>query len=374
MTALDMVGYHLAVKLSPFSPVAGKIFNDGAYLRAIFGSLSYLPVLLALFLGGMSVNGSAIDIYTALNLVPFTSIIAIGALDAMAGMVGVLTVVALSIAHFGFADAGTGRYLLTMAMLGFAPIVLATTFRKIRRPRMSSIMDIWERVADLGIIGFISALTTISLVKSVGGLAQVTLKLTDHAVAIAGTVALLAMIRVVLEEIAAGVFTQRMEKVNPTSIVEGSALQEWFSLFLKYAVLCYMIAPLVGIGWHLWVGSALIFLPGLLSLLKIKFPTSKIIFQMLPGGIAALLSATLLSGWSGALIAMLFSALPNFKELAYVLTPMPVIAMAILGMFGEPGDKWYRKVKFSRSLYLVGGIAVFIVTILVTGFIGQMNL
>ena len=307
-------------------------------------------------------------------MVPFTSIIAIGALDAMAGMVGVLTVVALSIAHFGFADAGTGRYLLTMAMLGFAPSVLATTFRKIRRPRMSSIMDIWERVADLGIIGFISALTTISLVKSVGGLAQVTLKLTDHAVAIAGTVALLAMIRVVLEEIAAGVFTQRMEKVNPTSIVEGSALQEWFSLFFKYAVLCYMIAPLVGIGWHLWVGSALIFLPGLLSLLKIKFPTSKIIFQMLPGGIAALLSATLLSGWSGALIAMLFSALPNFKELAYVLTPMPVIAMAILGMFGEPGDKWYRKVKFSRSLYLVGGIAVFIVTILVTGFIGQMNL
>jgi hypothetical protein len=234
-------------------------------------------------------------------------------------------------------------------------------------------MDVWERVADLAVIGFISALTTISLVKSVAGLAQVTLKLTDHAVAIAALVALLAMVRVALEEIAAGVFTARMEKVNPTSIVEGSVMQEWFSLFLKYGVLCYMIAPLVGMGWHLWVGSAIIFLPGLISLLRLKLPTSKLIFQLLPGGIASLLAATVLSGWSAALIGVLFKALPNFKELAYVLTPLPVIAMALAGLFAEPGDKWYQKLKFSKPLYLIGGIGIFVLTILATGFLSQIN-
>jgi hypothetical protein len=165
-----------------------------------------------------------------------------------------------------------------------------------------------------------------------------------------------------------------MEKINPTSIVEGSATQEWFSLFLKYGVLCYMIAPLVGIGWHLWLGSAVIFLPGLLSLMRIKFPTSKLIYQLMPGGIASLLAATVLSGWSGTLISSLFQALPNFKELAYVLTPLPVIAMALLGMFAEPGEKWYQKLKFSRTVYLVGGIAVFVMTVLATGFLSQMNL
>ena len=372
-TFMDMLGYNLAFKLSPFSPVAGKIVNDGAYLRAIFGSLSAVPALLAMFLGAMAVESNAIDIYNALNLGIFTVVIALGALDALAGFAGVAVIVALSIAHYGFADAGTGRYLLTMAMLGFAPIILSTTFRKIRRPRMSSVMDVWERVADLAVIGFISALTTISLVKSVGGLAQVTLKLTDQAVSIAALVALLAMIRVALEEIAAGVFTARMEKVNPTSIVEGSVTQEWVSLFFKYAVLCYMIAPLVGIGWHLWVGSAIIFLPGLISLLRLKLPTSKLIFQLLPGGIASLLAATVLSGWSAALIGMLFKALPNFKELAYVLTPLPVIAMALAGLFAEPVDKWYQKLKFSKPLYLIGGIGIFILTILATGFLSQIN-
>jgi hypothetical protein len=373
MTFADMLGFNLAVKLSPFSPVAGKIVNDGAYLRAITGSLSIVPVLLAMFFGAMAVDGSALDIYNALNIGIFTFIIALGALDALAGVAGVAVVVALSLANFGWQDAGVGRYLLTLAMLGFAPIILSTTFRKIRRPRMSSVMDVWERVADLAILGFISALTTITLVKTVGSLAQVTLALTDYAVAIASMVALLAMIRVALEEVAAGLFTARMEKINPTSIVEGSVTQEWFSLFFKYAVLCYMISPLVGIGWHLWVGSAIIFLPGLISLLRLKLPTSKIIYQLLPGGIASLLAATVLSGWSGALIGQLFQALPNFKELAYVLTPLPVIAMALAGLFAEPGDKWYQKLKFSRSLYLVGGLGVFVLTILATGFLSQIN-
>jgi hypothetical protein len=374
MTFLDMFGYNLAVKLSPFSPVAGKIVNDGAYLRAILGSLAYIPSFIAIFLGAMAVTPGTTDIYAALNVGIFIAVIAIGALDSMAGFLGAMTVVGLSLFHYGWHDDGTGRYLLTLAMLGFAPMILSTTFRKIRRPRMSTVMDVWERVADLAVIAFISALTTISLVKTVGALAQVTLEIGNHAVAIAASIAFLAMIRVVLEEIAAGVFTARMEKINPTSIVEGSVGQEWFSLFLKYGVLCYMIAPLVGLGWHLWLGSAIIFLPGLLSLLRIKFPTSKLIYQLMPGGIASLLAATVLSGWSGALISSLFQALPNFKELAYVLTPLPVIAMALLGMFAEPGQKWYQKLKFSRTVYLVGGIAVFIMTVLATGFLSQMNL
>jgi hypothetical protein len=373
MTFADMLGFNLAVKLSPFSPVAAKIVNDGAYLRAVAGSLSIVPVLLAMFFGAMAVDGSALDMYNALNIGIFTIVIALGALDALAGVAGVAVIVAMSLINFGWQDAGVGRYLLTLAMLGFAPIILSTTFRKIRRPRMSTVMHVWERVADLAILGFISALTTITLVKTVGSLAQVTLTLTDYAVAIASMVALLAMIRVALEEVAAGLFTARMEKINPTSIVEGSVTQEWVSLFFKYAVLCYMIAPLVGLGWHLWVGSAVIFLPGLISLLRLKLPTSKLIHQLLPGGIASLLAATVLSGWSAGLIGMLFQALPNFKELAYVLTPLPVIAMALAGLFAEPGEKWYQKLKFSRTLYLVGGVAVFVMTILATGFLSQIN-
>ncbi len=368
MTAADHIYFKLANVLSKFSPVAGKVANDGSYLTAITGVFSVLPTLAAGILGVMAVSSSEPSIYTSASVVLITVIIALGTIDALAGFVGMLAVIVTSISFYGFADGGVGRYLLTLAMLGFGPIILSTAFRKIRRNKIENLSGIWERITDLAIIFFISYLTTTSLVGAVSALAGASVSISEHSQSIGLMVAAIATIRVLLEELAAAGFTARLEHINPTEVDGPSKLQTWFSLLVKYSVLCYMLAPIVGSGWQLWVGAFVIFFPSLVGQFDLQLPTSKFVWQIIPSGLVALTIASLIAGWSGTLVEMLFGNLENFKDLSFVLSPIPVIAVSLLAMFAEPSQRFYEKLGGSKIIYVIGGIAIYFWTLDVSGF------
>ena len=368
MTAADHIYFKLSALLAKFSPVAGKVVNDGSYLTAMTGVFSVLPTLAAGILGVMAVSSSEPSIYTSASVVLITVIIALGTIDALAGFVGMLAVILTSISYYGFADGGVGRYLLTLAMLGFGPIILSTAFRKIRRNKVENLSGIWERVTDLAIIFFISYLATTSLVGAVSALSSAQVGISDHAQAIGLMVAGIATIRVLLEEVAAAGFTARLEHINPSAVDGPSKVQTWFSLLVKYSVLCYMLAPIVGSGWQLWVGAFVIFFPSFVGQFELKLPTSKLVWQIIPSGLVALTVASLVAGWSGTLVEMLFGSLENFKDLSFVLSPIPVIAISLLAMFAEPSQRFYEKLGGSKIIYVVGGIAIYLWTLDVSGF------
>ena len=368
MTAADHIYFKLANVLAKFSPVAGKVVNDGSYLTAMTGVFSVLPTLAAGILGVLAVSSNEPSIYTSASVVLITVIIALGTIDALAGFVGMLAVIVTSLSFYGFADGGVGRYLLTLAMLGFGPIILSTAFRKIRRNKIENLSGIWERITDLAIIFFISYLTTTSLVGAVSALAGASVSISEHSQSIGLMVAAIATIRVLLEELAAAGFTARLEHINPTEVDGPSKLQTWFSLLVKYAVLCYMLAPIVGSGWQLWVGAFVIFFPSLVGQFDLQLPTSKFVWQIIPSGLVALTIASLIAGWSGTLVEMLFGDLENFKDLSFVLSPIPVIALSLLAMFAEPSQRFYEKLGGSKIIYVIGGIAIYFWTLDVSGF------
>jgi hypothetical protein len=368
MTAADHIYFKLSHLLAKFSPVAGKVANDGSYLTAMTGVFSVLPTLAAGILGVMAVSSSEPSIYTSASVVLITVIIALGTIDALAGFVGMLAVIVTSISYYGFADGGVGRYLLTLAMLGFGPIILSTAFRKIRRNKVENLSGIWERITDLAIIFFISYLATTSLVGAVSALSSAQVGISEHSQAIGLMVAGIATIRVLLEEVAAAGFTARLEHINPSEVDGPSKLQTWFSLFVKYAVLCYMLAPIVGSGWQLWVGAFVIFFPSFVGQFNLKLPTSKLVWQIIPSGLIALTIASLVAGWSGTLVEMLFGSFENFKDLSFVLSPIPVIAISLLAMFAAPSKRFYEKLGASKIIYVIGGIAIYVWTLDVSGF------
>ena len=368
MTAADHIYFKLSALLAKFSPVAGKVVNDGSYLTAMTGVFSVLPTLAAGILGVLAVSSSEPSIYTSASVVLITVIIALGTIDALAGFVGMLAVIVTSLSYYGFTDGGVGRYLLTLAMLGFGPIILSTAFRKIRRNKIENLSGIWERITDLAIIFFISYLTTTSLVGAVSALAGASVSISEHSQPIGLMVAAIATIRVLLEELAAAGFTARLEHINPTEVEGPSKLQTWFSLLVKYSVLCYMLAPIVGSGWQLWVGAFVIFFPSLVGQFDLQLPTSKFVWQIIPSGLVALTIASLIAGWSGTLVEMLFGNLENFKDLSFVLSPIPVIAVSLLAMFAEPSQRFYEKLGGSKIIYVIGGIAIYFWTLDVSGF------
>ena len=113
------------------------------------------------------------------------------------------------------------------------------------------------------------------------------------------------------------------------------------------------------------------FIPGILGMTFTELPKSKLLSQIIPGGLAALLFATLLSGWSGDIVGALFGESPMYGQLSFLLVPLPVIITAVVGMFADGSEKWY----IQRNLtwvYLLGGVGVFSSTVLATNFFGQI--
>jgi hypothetical protein len=113
------------------------------------------------------------------------------------------------------------------------------------------------------------------------------------------------------------------------------------------------------------------FVPGIIGMTFSDLPKSKILSQIIPGGLAALLLATLLSGWSSDLVGMFFGDSPMYGQLSFLLVPLPVIITAIVGMFADGSEKWYVARKLTW-VSIVGGIGVFASTVVATDFFGQI--
>jgi hypothetical protein len=350
------------------SPVLSRILNDGSYVRALVGSLSLLGYFAALVLGAAAVDPSAQSLATSGRVGLLVLIMAIGTLDALAGLVAMSAFAIMSLITHPVAGIGDFRYLLAMFILGFAPSIMATTFRKIRRPAIENLSDGYERLVDLALIGFISVLTVMSLVGSVSAFAGVTVPLSKDVKPIALAIAGVAIARVVLEELAARLAPERLNRINPTEVPGTFDWQPWASLVLKFSVLIIMIGGMVGMGWHLWVGAVLIFLPGIIGMVFPNLPSFKWIHEFIPGGVGALAFATLISSWSGMAVNALLGKSELYGQLSFILIPLPVILISIVGMFGQSEDKLWQRLN-KRWVYIAGGISVFLFTVQVTDFI-----
>ena len=371
MTVLDSWSIAATHWTTRFSPVLSRILNDGSYLRSMIGSLTAFFYVAAVVLGAFAVNPGAEQMALSGNVGFLTAIVVLGAFDAFAGILGMSAFTIATLMNYPLADLGDLRYLLAVFISGFAPIILSTTFRKIRRPHMETRMDVWERVVDVFMLAFIASLTTLSLIGGIAAYAGASVPLADNANTIVVLVTAVALIRIALEELAARSFADRLDRINPTEVAAPPMVQQWVSLVFKYAVLVIMIGDMVGWGWWLWLGSLVMFVPGIIGMTFSELPKSKLLSQIIPGGLAALLLATLLSTWSSDLVGSFFGDSPMYGQLSFLLVPLPVIITAIVGMFSDGSEKWYVARKLTW-VYMVGGIGVFVSTILATDFFGQI--
>jgi hypothetical protein len=371
MTWLDARAIKATHWTSQFSPVLSRTINDGSYLRAMIGSLMGIVYVVAVALGAFAVSPGEEQMALSGNVALLTAIVVIGAFDAFAGILGMTAFTVATLIHYPMTDLGDLRYLLAVFISGFAPIILSTTFRKIRRPHMQTRMDVWERVVDVFMLAFVASLTTLSLIGGIAAYAGASVPLAENANTIVILVTAVALIRIALEELAARSFAQRLDKINPTEVVGPPMVQQWVSLVFKYAVLVIMIGDMVGWGWWLWLGSLVMFVPGIIGMTFSDLPKSKLLSQIIPGGLAALLLATLLSGWSSDLVGMFFGDSPMYGQLSFLLVPLPVIITAIVGMFADGSEKWYIARKLTW-VSIVGGIGVFASTVVATDFFGQI--
>jgi hypothetical protein len=375
MTFLDLRSHLWSEKLARISPLFAKLVNDGAYLRAMLGTLALILPAINGALATVSLLVNANDSVTQIVTPPWQLLlimIMIACLDAFAGFVAglVFTIgsLVLAVHQPGLADY---RLLMGVMVAMIGPSLMATAFRSIRKPPAEDGPSWWERISDFAIAPFIAGWTATSIISSLPALAGVTLNVANHVADFGLFIAVAVLFRVGFEEIAARFYPERLDKINPDEMPEPPRVQKAVVMLVKYSIWILLATALLGNSWQIWVGSALFILPSILSWFQDHFPNSTFLWKLLPSGIPGLAFSLVIASVTTALVGSLLGASPQFAQWSFAILPLPMLGLTVLGAFGRhgknPDDE--KPTKRNTWIYRIGGVVMLLVTLHLTGVI-----
>jgi hypothetical protein len=369
--ALDKPSVTITHRTAPKSPFSAKLIAESAYLRAALGSAFIgLPIasVLTALIGLQQING----LFLPPEAMALSVILIIGILDGFAGLLGMLTFGIGLILNPGLSSPNDLRMLLGLSLLGFAPGMLASAFRNLRRPEAVTSHQLYERVVDLIVAPFLAGWATLGIVSALPALAGAQLPIQDSANQLAWCAAITMFVRVLLEELAVKYFPKRSRELNPAELVSPSMKQKVISLFLRMGLFFFVSMAFVGHCWQLYAGTIIFIIPSFVSLYREKFPNYPKLYQILPSGLPGLGFALLIASAALVVLQSLFGETPEFAKIAFVLIPIPGLVLSLLGIIGRApheGDvRWYMRPK-NLWIYRLGGVLVLLGTLRLTNII-----
>lgn len=350
-----IVGAH---KSSFYSPTLSRIFYDGNYLRAMFGSFAAILHPLGLLLGFIALRGVGAQALPPQWLI-FTAIVCLGVFDAFAGFLaaGVFFAGTLMTGNLGSRD----ELLTVVGTIGifFAPALIASAFRPLRR-EVATFAERWERLTDYLLATVLTGWTVSKMVGSLESLAGIQLPTTAYAFSIGVWSAIAVLFRLVGEDIATYMYPRRLADLHP-ELGEPRRARSVLLLAFNTVVFIFLAEPFIGNSIQLWLGVLLLLLPKVLSLtLAHKLPKSKIIYRFLPKGalklVVMILIGTLFAAWLQTLI-------PNpqaYVKWGFVLLGIPSLILQLLTFLGDRSLSTSWKVEGEgRYVYRFGGVIIF---------------
>jgi hypothetical protein len=368
-TSIDKLSYYAVLEAARISPLLSRIFNDGAYLRAIFGSLTILAPALAIALvcnapiedGGLLANQA----WAILMLLSLVSLV-----DAFAGLVSLwvyFSVSWLTVSHPNIWQ--DLRVALGTALVVLGPVMVMTAFRTIRRQAARKFSDWWERFVDLAVGPFVAGWSASIFASTLPAIAGQTMALANHVILIAFSVAVISALRVLVEEFAARNYPRRMDKLVPDEIPDSSKLQKCISLIVRFTLITFMISGVLGNNWQLWVGSALLLVPSIMSWYQDRIPNSPTLWRFIPTGIPGLAFSLSVISWLTAALSNLVINSEQLTKWAFAILPMPILLFSLLALMGRHGEEIHevKPTKRNKLVYRLGGAVMLAITMRLAG-------
>ena len=359
--SVDLGWKRFAESISSFSPLAARTFGDGSYLRAMVGSLSTLLYPVALGLGIYALIDSDRQALPPATWVVI-AIALLGTIDAAAGLLASATFV------IGVAVSGnifSREEVLTVAGLSiifFAPALLASAIRPIRR-LISGADDRWERITDYALVGLLSFWSLEKIVGALNGLSGLKLPISADARQIALIVAIAITLRVIMEDLATYAYPVRLEKVSP-DYKDPSTFQQVISLEFKTFLFVTLAIPFVGFNIQLALGTFFFLLPSILGLtVGDKYPKLPVIGRILPKGALKIVAMVFIGSIFANWVEGLFETPEDFIPWSFALLAIPGLFLKFAGDFSQKPTNDWRKTDFGRTVYRVGGIAIYILIV-----------
>ena len=360
---LDSLGIDLARMLNHVSYILARVTLDARYLRAIFGSKTWLLSLITLYCAWQGVNEINREALP-LNYSWLLIIMVIAIFDSFAGFYASLGYF-LSILFAGnlntFTDVIT--VLGTMIVM-YAPALIAGTIRPMQRT-VDSGAALWDRLTDYAVGILLSAMAVQGLVTGLSGLSGVKLEVADQAqnFAIAAAIALVA--RMMLEEIAWYQYPESLCK-ETISITNGSGFRAFAKSFIRFFLFVAFTLPFVGPTGGFVIGVSIYTLGQIIPRINPKLPRSRIIGQILPSGIATIVALSLIGGFVSFWLASKITEPGRLIEVTFWVMALPGFLFALLNKFkGEPYVR-FKSEKNLTAASVILGLALYGLLIAIT--------
>lgn len=367
--ALEAITVYLVTFTHSRSPLASRIIADAAPMRAVLGGFSLLLPALGIALGVIAANDAG-----GQSLPPATwivaAIVAVGCLDALAGVFAT-GIYALSVLiGGGVTGLGDIRYILGILLMGCAPGILATYIRNYRRPPPSTIAAWLERIADFVVAPLVAGWAMIKIVLMLSPMHELELPIMSDARLIGLVVVIAMIVRVTIDEVANRWFSERLARYSKTSNEEATKLHKTIALLIKGSLFAFVSVALVGNVWQLYAAAAMLTVPHLLGMFFGGIKNQPKLWQVIPSGLPKLMVELALGALVVIGIGQIFEPGVEMARWGFMLAVVPVFLIDVLKLFGRkahPGDtRWYLRPKFKAPFYRVLALMVFAVTLELT--------
>ena len=359
LDSIFIAGAHRTSRISPF---VSRIFYDGNYLRAMFGSIAAVVHPLGIILGVLalkSVNAQALPPPWYL----FSAIMVLGVFDAFSGFL-VATTFSLGVLVAG--NIGSRDELLTVVgtiAIFFAPALIASAFRPLRR-EIKNTADKWERLSDYLLAAVLTGWSVSKMVGSLTGLAGIQLPITFYAFSIGIVAAVAVLLRITGEDCATYLFPVRLASLHPT-LSHPNKVQLSISILLKTIVFAFLAEPFIGNSIQLLLGILLFALPKMIAVTSShKFPKSSAIHRAMPKGALKIVIMVFVGTIFGRWVQSFYQDPTEFLKWGFVILGMPGLVLQLFGFFADRSApmNWKNTGK-GRLLYQYGGALIFLLIV-----------
>ncbi|MFN5115824.1 MAG: hypothetical protein ACK5FW_07210 [Acidimicrobiaceae bacterium] len=345
------------------SPMLARIADDGSYARSLFGiGWVLLPIAGAIAGIASAFNTDFTVMIPSLALV--TIALVIGGLDAASGFAFTVSYGITMLLGGGFSSVNSVRGFLGLAIMTFAPPLVASAVRPFRRTSVG-VDDVWNRINDFVLITLFGAWATGSMYSALPSLTTYKPDHSDRIDYIQIVMLLVLGCRWILENGARTLTPQRLGKVEVGEFEEPSRAQQLVSYVLRTALFVFVAVVFIGNTWALWVGAAMFLVPKIVKQFSDAFPNVPFLHRYIPRKLFRTVLMLFVGMWWSTLIQNRFGDTSDSLLYGFVLLGIPGLALGTIDMFARDGKKW-QSTPLSKSL----GVVVLIIGVLtVRGYI-----
>jgi hypothetical protein len=344
--------------LSERSLILARIVGDGDYARAMFGSLAVLPILGAPLLGFHAAQANSY-FYAVPQMPYFLAIIAVGVFDASAGFVAGWTFVLITMLKNPPQSIDSVLLLIAVALLGYAPVLIAAAARAFRRFTYDS-QDRWEKLVDYFLAPVIGLWAVIKIIEGLNGFIGRQFLISYYAIPIGIFTGLMLLLRMFVEEFSNRVFTWRIHHV----VTEyRNQRQRWHLLGIATEIAIAIYFAYRFTEWNKFVLGAVIlgFIPKIVhALFRKKIPQSKVVHYLTPKGIFLTILLIYCASAFHDFVRGYFTNSSQFLLWWIVIASVPVFIFAFIKLFAKSGLAPFQYGPVTRYIWRFASIVVYL--------------